>query len=215
MELNNLGLRYNTDKSTTHVFNGRTFLDIYERYFREMKDKSITLLEIGVLNGASLNVWKEYFNKDSKIVGLDIDPSKIKMSNDNIQIFIGSQNDIATINRIKENYPDGFDIIIDDGSHLNSLTIDSFNLLFDCVKSGGYYIIEDTHCTYGENWWHNFEDLVSEWPGMNLNSSPFKNKRIDFEIFFKNKIETLDKKLGDVFSLHFYSETLVIEKIKK
>ena len=214
MELKKLGIKYGTDKATTHSFNQRSFLDIYEKYFQLLKDKKVVLLEIGVLNGSSLEVWKEYFSSDSKIIGLDIDPSKSSLSKSNIEIVIGSQNDTNIIKNIKDHNKDGFDIIIDDGSHLNKLTIESFNLLFDSIKPGGFYVIEDTHCTYGEEWWTDFDKLVSQWPGMNLNSIPFENKRIDFDIFLKELIENLDKKSGNVFSLHFYSETIIIEKIK-
>lgn len=214
MELNKLGLKYLTDKSVTHIFNDRSFLDIYENYFSKLKNKKVNLLEIGVLNGASLKVWTEYFSTDSRIIGLDIDPSKKIFEKSNVEIVIGSQNDSLLIENLKKKYVDGFDIIIDDGSHLNELTIESFHLLFDSVKPGGFYVIEDTQCTYGEEWWKDFDRLVSEWPGMNLNSVPFKNKRSDFEIFLKEIIETLDRKNGNVFSLHFYSETIIIEKIK-
>jgi hypothetical protein len=212
--LQNLGIKHGTDKSSVHKFNGRTFLDIYEKYFFQFKEKEITIVEIGVLNGASLNLWKEYFT-NSKIIGIDIDPSKKKYIQDRIEVFIGSQDSDNLISEIKDKYPDGIDIVIDDGSHINSLTISSFNLLFSHLKKGGIYIIEDTHCTYGTDFWPHFINAVGNWPGMNLNdpSLNFDNKRDDIDVFFKEKIKKMDSLDGEIRAIHFYPETVVIEKI--
>jgi hypothetical protein len=213
--LQQIGLKYGTDKSLIHNFNGRTFLDVYERYFHHLKDSKITLMEMGVLNGASLKTWEEYF-KNGKMVGLDIDPSKTVFNTNKTKIFIGSQNDKNLLNEIKNQYPEGFDIIIDDASHINELTIDSFNLLYKSIKPGGFYVIEDTHCCYGNKWFKNFSEDVKSWPGMSYNNPnvSFSNNREDFDRFLLEKIELLDKKGGDIFSVHIHSETIIIEKVK-
>lgn len=212
-KLQNLGLKYGTDKSTVHQFNGRTFLDIYEKYFQDYVDKNIVFLEIGILNGSSLKVWDEFFT-NSKIIGLDINPSKKQYENNNIEIFIGSQDDENLKNEIINKYSDGFDIILDDGSHINSLTLSSFNLYFPKLKKGGLYIIEDTHCTYGRDFWPHFTDAVKTWPGMTLNDPnlSFDNKREDIDNFLKEKIKNMDGLNGEIRSIHFYPETIIIEK---
>ena len=211
--LQNLGLKYGTDKSTVHQFNGITFLDIYEKYFNEYKDNEIVLMEIGVLNGSSLKVWNEYF-KNVKIIGLDIDPSKKQYSSENIEIFIGSQDSPNILDEINDKYKQGIDIIIDDGSHINTLTISSFEMFFPKLNKGGLYVIEDTHCTYGTEFWPHFIDAVGTWPGMrynNLNVS-FDNKRELMDSFFSDKIKTMDSLKGDIKAIHFYPETVIIEK---
>jgi hypothetical protein len=212
-ELQEIGLKYRTDKSMTHQFNGRTFLDVYERYFNHLKNSNVVLLELGILNGASLKTWEEYF-VNGKIIGLDIDPSKKALSTEKTEIFIGSQNDKNLITTIKNQNPKGFDIVIDDASHINELTIDSFNLIYDAIKPGGFYVIEDTHCTYGNKWFKDFTEAVKVWPGMSYNdpSVKFENDRSEFEKFLFEKIEVLDKKQGNIFSVHIHSETIVIEK---
>lgn len=212
--LQQIGLKYGTDKSMVHSFNGRSFLDVYERYFEKYKDSNIVLLELGVLNGGSLKTWEEYFT-NGKIVGLDIDPSKNKYKTDRTDIFIGSQNNSELIDLVKKSYTNGFDIIIDDASHINQLSLESFNLLYDSVKPGGFYVIEDTHCTYGDKWFNNFSNIVKDWPGMSYNENVnFDNNRVDFDKFLFDKIELLDKKQGNIFSIHIHSETVVIEKVK-
>ena len=210
--LQKLGVQFNTDKSGIHNFNGRTFLDVYERYFKYLKDSSISFLELGIYNGSSLKVWENYFT-NAQIVGLDIDPSKKQYQTEKTKVYIGSQNDLNIINQIKNDYPNKFAVILDDASHLNDLTIDSFGLLFDHVVPGGLYIIEDTHCTYGGN---TFESDAKHWPGMHYNNpdTNYKNDRQTFLNFILPKIKELDCKTGNIFAVHFYSETLIIEKTK-
>ena len=192
--LQQIGLKYGTDKSVVHSFNGRSFLDVYERYFEKYKDSNIVLLELGILNGGQLKTWEEYFI-NGKIVGLDIDPSKSIYKTDRTDIFIGSQNNSELIDSVKKSYTEGFDIIIDDASHINQLSLESFSLLYDSVKPGGFYVIEDTHCTYGDKWFNNFGNIVKDWPGMSYNENVnFDNNRIDFDKFLSDKTELLDKK---------------------
>lgn len=212
-ELQQLGVKYNTDKSNTHSFNNRTFLDIYQRHFGHLKDKPINILEIGLLNGSSLKVWEEYFPQ-AKIVGIDIDPQKLSLQNDRTKIYIGSQDSVDIFNQIKQDYPEGFDFILDDASHINDLTIKSFNLFFDIIKPGGQYVIEDTHCTYGAEFWTGFADIAKTWPGMNYNDSGvnYANTRTSFNEFLNPIIKTLDLRQGNVYAIHTYAETMIFEK---
>lgn len=213
VKLRDIGYKYGTDKVGIHRFDNRTFLDIYEMYFDHLKADPITILELGVLNGSSLKVWEEYF-PNGNIIGLDIDPEKTSYETSRTKIYSGSQDDAQIINNIKKDYPEGLDIVIDDASHLNSLTIASFELLFDFVKPGGLYIIEDTHCTYGGDVDPYFYQHAKSWPGMSLNREDvnFSNNRKTFLDFILPKIYDLDHKIGNIFCIHFFSETLVLKK---
>jgi cephalosporin hydroxylase len=212
MKLAELGRKYGTDKAGPHVhtFKGFCFLDVYERHLSYLQYENVNFLELGILNGSSLKMWEEYFT-NGNIIGLDIDPTKMRYTTDRTKIYVGSQSDELLINKIKSDYPNGFDVVLDDASHLNELTITSFNLLFNHLKPGGYYIIEDTHCTYGGD---GFADGAKKWPGMNYNDNSvnFDNNRNDFNQFIFEKIKQLDFQSGEIFSIHFYSETIVIEK---
>ena len=57
------------------------------------KNRDIVLLEVGVSNGGSINMWSSYFGKNSKIYGIDIDPRCKEFEDKNIEIFIGSQSE--------------------------------------------------------------------------------------------------------------------------
>lgn len=219
--LQDIGFKYKTDKSGsnrgTHTFNNRTLLHTYERHFRHLRNLPITLLEIGILDGASLKMWEEYFPY-GKIIGLDINPDKLKFKTDRTAVYIGSQDDELILNQIKRDYPEGFDIVIDDGSHINELTFASYNQLYSHVKLGGQYCIEDTICAYGtDDPTHpNFAEIAKMWPGMHLNRPAvnFNNTRKQFDDFVSPKVKLLDFKQGDIYSIHIYSEIMIFEKIQ-
>ena len=123
------------------------YFDIYERHLERFRGTSPTMLEIGVFEGGSLAMWKEYLGPGSKIVGIDINPACKTHEADGIEIFIGSQDDPALIDQILRKYPT-LDVVLDDGSHIMAHMIRSFELLYDHVASHGVYMVEDTHTCY-------------------------------------------------------------------
>lgn len=133
------------------IYKWNHYFEIYEKHFNQFKnsDKQITVLEIGVLNGGSLQLWKEYFGKNSTIYGIDIHPDcyQYQDSKNNIYIRIGSQADPNFLKKLLEEIKQ-FDIIIDDGSHRMKHQIESFKYLWSSVKEGGIYLVEDTHSSY-------------------------------------------------------------------
>jgi len=138
---------YDTDKGSNN------YLEKYESYFNHLTESNICLLELGIKKGGSLLMWRDYFKK-GQIIGLDIDPVNLTDSKDRIHIFQGLQQDKEILNKIrKETATDGFDIIIDDASHIGELTSLSFWYLFDYhLKPGGIYVIEDWRTGYWGKW---------------------------------------------------------------
>lgn len=214
-----LGKIYGTDKvSEGHASGKLNRLDIYDKYFREFRGKAVNILEIGVLRGSSLKVWKRYFGK-GRIYGLDIDPATKQYEEDRIFIEIGNQADEGVLNRISERAK-AFDIIIDDGSHVNKHIIKSFEYLFAKLKNGGIYIIEDLRCTYDKLEEIDFGDgrkgAREIWPGMKYNNPDenLNNDRADMDKFFAKLIHDLDYHKRDISSVHFWSDIAVIIKAK-
>jgi SAM-dependent methyltransferase len=107
----------------------------------------VSLLEIGVQNGGSLEIWHKLLPLRSRVVGLDLDERcrELKFS-EGIELYIGDATGEAFINGALGEA--GFDIIIDDGSHRSKDVIASFELLFRRLKPGGLYIVEDLHASY-------------------------------------------------------------------
>lgn len=143
MKLEEIAIKYGTDKQQK---NGHGYTVFYEKYFESIRNNKLTFLELGVREGWSIKMWHEYF-PNADIWCIDNDKEK-KCPNgfnlDRINFFIGSQDDEQFLNDLHTK-SGGFDIIIDDASHISSLTIKSFEILFPYVKSNGLYIIEDLH----------------------------------------------------------------------
>jgi cephalosporin hydroxylase len=131
------------------------YFGVYEGYLEKYRNKPITMLEIGVSGGGSLELWREYFGPDARIFGIDIDPECAHRVSPPNQVRIGSQDDPKFLESViaEMGVPD---IILDDGSHVASHQIASFRVLFPHLKDGGLYIVEDVHTAY----WPEFYDLT-------------------------------------------------------
>ncbi|WP_372828315.1 class I SAM-dependent methyltransferase [Polaromonas sp.] len=123
------------------------YLEVYERYFAPHRNKHCRILEIGVQNGGSLQLYQKYFPRAEKIVGIDINPKCKRVESGNIHIEIGSQTDRDFLNDVNATHGP-FDIVIDDGSHVFDHQIASFETLFPQLSPTGVYIVEDTHTSY-------------------------------------------------------------------
>ena len=126
-----------------------SYLTTYDEIFHSYRNQPLHLLEIGIQNGGSLEIWSQYFKSAKQIIGCDINPlcQTLKFEDSRIRIVIGdiNQNEtISTLNKISSS----FTIIIDDGSHKSSDIIRTFINLFPHLEMGGTYIIEDLHCSY-------------------------------------------------------------------
>lgn len=127
----------------------RSYLDNYDRLFSSYREKPVRILEIGVQNGGSLDLWLHYFPNAKIIVGCDIDPSCAALEYDDprIRVVVGDASAAGTAARIHE-ISDHFDITIDDGSHMARDVIRSFAVYFPRLTEGGLYVVEDLHCSY-------------------------------------------------------------------
>jgi hypothetical protein len=129
---------YDTDKIGHH------YLETYDPILRPWVDKEIKLLEIGIYRGGSLKLWRDYFPQGS-IVGVDLKLPERFEPGERIQIFEGNQADERFLSEVaNKTSPEGFDIIIEDASHIGELSKRTFWHLFGHhLKPGGLYAIED------------------------------------------------------------------------
>ena len=112
--LDKLAKSFGTDKCSDN----HNYCNKYEKYLPFNRYDELNMLEIGVLDGKSLLTWKEYFYR-SNILGIDINPDCKKYEEERITVEIGSQADGGFLSRIWQQYGP-FDMILDDGSHMNS-----------------------------------------------------------------------------------------------
>lgn len=129
------------------------YLQTYERLFQPYRAQPVRLLEIGIQNGGSLEIWSEYFAKAQKIVGCDIDPAcaGLAYSDPRVSVVIGDANADATRAAVLDRSSQ-YDIVIDDGSHRSGDIVRSFLNYFPHLEYGGVYVAEDLHCSYWQEY---------------------------------------------------------------
>ncbi|WP_432288720.1 class I SAM-dependent methyltransferase (plasmid) [Aminobacter sp. BA135] len=127
------------------------YFDIYERHFQRFRGQNAVVLEIGVGSGGSLQMWRDYFGPRTTIIGLDIDPQCKQHEAEGIEIIIGSQADTAILDEIMRRHPK-IDIALDDGSHVMSDMIATFEHLYPRIDVNGLYLVEDLHTCYWEEY---------------------------------------------------------------
>lgn len=140
MRLHDVGMKYNTDKAFFHKY-----LDFYQEHLpgREFGGR---LLEIGVMDGASVQMWREFYPL-AEIVGVDInDKSHLKYQNITLLKLDATKSDqLESLGK--------FDIIIDDGSHMTKDQQDSFQHCYYSMLNGdGFYVLEDLHTSLWSNY---------------------------------------------------------------
>lgn len=123
------------------------YFPIYSKHFGHLRDRAPNILEIGVADGGSLEIWRSYFGAKAKITGLDINPKCKKSEEPGTRIYIGDQGDRDLLKRIAvENGP--FDLIVEDGSHYFEHQILAFETLFEHLADGGSFVCEDIQTSY-------------------------------------------------------------------
>lgn len=146
MNLENLASKYSSDKAKTFL----SWCKFYEDEFTVFIDSPGTLLEIGLFKGASSLMWSSYLPLFT-LVGIDLLITReVKELSIHSHLYESCQSDVNTYSIVSSDYPGGFDIIIDDASHENLLTIQTFTMYWPLIRRGGKYIVEDLHCSFSE-----------------------------------------------------------------
>lgn len=181
------------------------YFEIYDRHFSRFRNTDVHIVEFGVSHGGSLQMWKDYFGKDCKIYGIDINPRCKQLAEDCVEILIGDQEDRSFLKSIAEAIP-RIDILIDDGGHTMKQQINTFEELYYRIESNGIYLCEDLHTSY----WTRFG-------GGYKHSDSYIEYSKQF-IDYINAWHTNPAELGvndftrSTHSLHYYDSVLVIEK---
>ena len=164
-----------------------TYFQAYEEIFNKYVGKKITFVEVGVLHGGSLFMWREYFGKEARIIGIDLHPKAKELEKYGFEIYIGSQSDksfwkgfFAKVGKI--------DILLDDGGHGNDQQIITLTESIHNTNDDGIIAIEDVHTNYmkrfGNPSKHSFVNyskylinfVNSRFPDTKIKKNDFKNK---------------------------------------
>lgn len=128
------------------------YLPVYEELLGRLRYHRFNLLELGVWKADSMMMWRDAFPL-ATIVGVDLNPPRVDLG-PRVHMFAGDQADSELLDRIAAQHaPSGFDVIIDDASHIGPVTARSLKALYERhLRSGGLYIIEDWGTGYVPGW---------------------------------------------------------------
>jgi len=206
LNLTKLANKYNSDKGNLFLC-AHHYSIKYEQIFNDIlnfklgrKDFStFDLLEIGLNISTteesipSLMIWNDYFNKNINITGFDIDNRFSKLNIDqNIDIKIGDQSSEKDLLQLKNK---NYDMIIDDGYHASKHQQITFKTLWQNVKPGGYFIIEDLHYQPEPETCIKTKELFENWKSDNW---------IETEYINSDEIQIIKK---DIESIEFYDSS--------
>jgi len=124
-----------------------TYFEVYDELFSKFRNKKITFVEIGILGGGSLFMWRKFFGPKARIIGIDLNPDAKKWTKYGFEVFIGDQSDVNFWKKFKKKVGK-IDIILDDGGHRYIDQITSIECNLNNIKDNGLIVIEDTHTSY-------------------------------------------------------------------
>jgi len=198
--------KYFTENTGRLIHKWQHYFEIYDRHFARFRGTEVHVVEFGVSQGGSLQMWKNYFGPKAKFYGVDINPHCQQMAEAQVEIFIGDQGDRKFLKSLAARIP-RIDILIDDGGHTMAQQINTFEELFPLVDPHGVYLCEDLHTSYWSDWGgghrkagtfieysKNFIDQLNAWHSQ-------QPRRL--------KVNELTQ---SVHSLHYYDSILVMEK---
>jgi len=211
-ELCEIGKKYDTDKSSqrNNVTDSRhchPYTLFYDDLFKNKRDENLKIAELGILDGSSLLMWKEYF-ANAEIYGFEYNNNLINNFKQNFN------NDRVTLSNIDVTNKDSivkafselnilYDIIIEDTTHQFEDQINVIENIYQYLKPGGILIIEDIFKSYNENDYitrltpilDNFQDYYFiELDHINRNSTGWNNDKLF--VLIKGSAEPIFKNMN-------------------
>ena len=154
------------------------YFHIYDSILKKYRNKKIIFVEIGVFSGGSLFMWRDFFGKKAKIIGIDLNPDIKRFKKYGFDIIIGDQSSKEFWKKFFRKYGK-VDVILDDGGHTNYQQIMTVNCCVPNIKDDGILITEDVHTSYIKKKWYNpstrsfinyskklIDDINSRYPGL-------------------------------------------------
>jgi hypothetical protein len=203
MSLDEIGIKYGTDKSTVHD-HPHGYTVHYDRAFHHLRGEPIKLLEIGVGGGESIRMWLEYF-PNAGVVGVDTahgtnpwDTYPGSEANPRYSFVQGDQASQEFWTEFLVTHGSNWDIIIDDGGHYANQVITTHNCLWQHLKSGCFYCIEDLNVSYPDLWGKYGDCFVPPpWPS-----------HMDF---IKGKLDQINRE-DEIESIYFSQQLAILKK---
>ena len=190
------------DESHRRMHKWHQYFPAYETHFERFRNRHVTLYEIGIGEGGSLQQWRRYLGPFAIIVGIDIYPRCKQVEEEQVHVRIGSQTDLAFLASVVAEFGPP-DIVIDDGSHLQQHVNATFAFLCPQIAKNGVYLVEDLHAAY--------------WPdhggGLGAPSSFIETAKTLVDTMHADYIGGTDRSPSGnrTTSIHFYDSVVVFE----
>jgi SAM-dependent methyltransferase len=157
----------------------RGYLDYYEKEFAELRSAPLKIVEVGVFRGQFLETLAGCF-PNASIVGIDFQIDRVRVENPRITLVTGDQGDAAGLDEIfRRHAAEGIDIVIDDASHVASLTKSFYDVAIRWLKPGGRYYIEDWGTGYWPTWVDGAEIRPPQFEGVTTAGFPARLRSHD------------------------------------
>lgn len=188
------------------------YFDVYDRHLEKYVGKKPVVVEVGILQGGGMEMWKKYFGDGATIIGIDTDYGVFNYQVEGCEYVIGNQESSAFWEEFFKTHSD-IDVFIDDGGHTMPQQINTLSCVWNHIKPGGIYICEDTHTSYQKDWGGSFRG------GSFIEYAKRVTDSVNYEYFKDQPINQHDKAFCEFYSeltsIHFYDSMVVLEKDKK
>lgn len=181
------------------------YFDVYHRHFERFRGRRVLIVEFGVAQGGSLQMWRHYFGPRSEIVGVDIDARCRAFEEPGIRVRIGDQEDRTFLRALVDEIGP-IDVVIDDGGHTMAQQIATFEELYPSMTTDGVFLVEDVHTSYWSNYGGGVRragTFVEYAKGLIDQLNAFHSREPGFDV---------DEFTRTTRSMHFYDSIVVFER---
>lgn len=186
-----------------------SYFDVYEKHLSQFRGKAPRILEIGILEGGSIELWHKYFGEGTQITALDVNPQcKTYQYDFPVEIVIGDQSSEEFWKNFFTTH-DNYDIIIDDGGHTMLQQIVTLKNCFPYLNDRGFFITEDTHTSYWSRWGGAYKG--NSFQEYSKHITDFLNiQHFDANVMPQNERDIF----AELYSVSFYNSLVLFEKRK-
>jgi hypothetical protein len=181
------------------------YFEVYHRHFERFRGTKPVVLEFGVSQGGSLQMWRDYFGRGASIHGVDINPKCKELEQKHTKIFIGDQADREFLRSIADEIGP-IDVVIEDGGHFFPQQINTFEEIWPRVTQDGVFLIEDLHTSYWPRYGGKLkqpDSFIEYAKDLSDQLNAWHSRQPDFKV---------DDITRTVKSMHWYDSIIVFEK---
>jgi hypothetical protein len=181
------------------------YFDIYHHHFERFRGKPVVIVEFGVSQGGSLQMWRDYFGPKAMIYGVDIDPRCARLDGERVKVFIGDQEDREFLRSIAEEVGP-IDVLIEDGGHTMGQQIATFEELYPRLTPDGVFLVEDVHTSYRKGFGGGYRrpgTFMEYAKGLTDQLNAWHSREEGFDV---------DEFTRTTRSMHFYDSIVVFER---